>query len=305
MKEELQDLDLQHKLILKQLQVLQQQQKQKQRQLHFRKQVRPQQLIFLQQPQTLPPRLPPSMPPQSHPGVLQMPPNMHPQMSPMSFPQAVLIPGPILQPQKTHSASIQHIPPSTLNASPVSPRSTHAPPTPHRLNVPPASMVPMIQNVTTASTPSICQQAVPLTQNLKVAQASSPNQAVSVGSTLVNQHAVPSTFSNPATCPSQPCPSPSPPCSTMNLGRGQKEANNQEAVCSSQKEVDFGGEGNGVDGACTGVEGAGESVIKEVRRIREPSQTIRALQGATKAKVTAFFMKSCHEMIDGHIWGGF
>ncbi|XP_071328505.1 snRNA-activating protein complex subunit 4 isoform X3 [Trachinotus anak] len=290
-----QELEEQHKLIMKQLQVLQQLEQHKRQRLQRKQQLSPQQLVLLQQPQPLPPCPPSSMPPQNHSGVLQMPPNMLPQMSPMSFPQAVFIPHPVLQPQRPLAASIQQIPPSSLNTSPpcrppaVGVVTSLSPPTADRLTVPPVSMVPMLQNATPMSSASVCPVGTPLKQILTVAQPPFPNQAVCVGCTPVNHHTVPSTSSTLATCPSQPCPSPSPPSTTLNppRGRGQKQADSQEALCSDQKEVDFDGAGNGVDRTCTGVEGTGDGVTREGRRILKLSQKARALQEASKAKAKA------------------
>ncbi|GAA6235101.1 snRNA-activating protein complex subunit 4 isoform X2 [Lates japonicus] len=264
MKEELQELDLQHNLVLKHIQALKQQQQ-------------TQQLIFVQQPQLLPPRLPPLMPPQNHPGVLQMPPNM-------LLPQAVFVPHPVLQP---HAASIQYIssspPPRRPSPVGVVTSSLHALPALHRLTVPPVSVFPMLQNATPTSTTSVCPLPAPVTQTLNVVQPPSPNQVP------VNQQAVPLMFTTPPPGPSQACPSPKPPSSTLNLprGRGQKAGDGQEAVCSNQSEVDIGGAGTGVDEAGTGVEGAGDRVTEQGRRIQKPSQKARALQEATDSKAEA------------------
>uniref|UniRef100_A0A4W6FJS6 Small nuclear RNA activating complex, polypeptide 4 n=1 Tax=Lates calcarifer TaxID=8187 RepID=A0A4W6FJS6_LATCA len=259
MKEELQELDLQHNLVLKHIQALKQQQQ-------------TQQLIFVQQPQFLPPCLPPSMPSQNHPGVLQMPPNM-------LLPQAVFVPHPVLQP---HAASIQYISSSSPPPHRPSPvggvtSSLHAPPALHRLIVPPVSVVPMLQNATPTSTASVCPLPAPVTQTLNVVQPLSSNQAP------VNQQAVPLMFTTPTPGPSQACPFLKPLSSTLSLPRerGQKAADGQEAVCSNPSEVDIGGAG-------TGVEGAGDRVTEQGQRIQKPSQKASALQEATDSKVTEF-----------------
>ncbi|XP_018548629.1 snRNA-activating protein complex subunit 4 isoform X3 [Lates calcarifer] len=258
MKEELQELDLQHNLVLKHIQALKQQQQ-------------TQQLIFVQQPQFLPPCLPPSMPSQNHPGVLQMPPNM-------LLPQAVFVPHPVLQP---HAASIQYISSSSPPPHRPSPvggvtSSLHAPPALHRLIVPPVSVVPMLQNATPTSTASVCPLPAPVTQTLNVVQPLSSNQAP------VNQQAVPLMFTTPTPGPSQACPFLKPLSSTLSLPRerGQKAADGQEAVCSNPSEVDIGGAG-------TGVEGAGDRVTEQGQRIQKPSQKASALQEATDSKAEA------------------
>ncbi|XP_044051752.1 LOW QUALITY PROTEIN: snRNA-activating protein complex subunit 4 [Siniperca chuatsi] len=252
-KDILQELDMQHQLILKQLRD-QQQAKQNQQQLWLKQQVRPQQLMLLQQP----PR-PLSLPSQNSPGVLlQMPPNVQTSRSPVSFPQAVFVPHPVVQPR---GASVQLMPPSSLTTPPpvlLRPPSAGvvtsplpALPAPHRLQVPPVSVLPVPLNATSTCSASFHRQAGPLTQNLIVALPSSPNQHVSIGSALPSQHAVASNSSSPVSC-------------------------------SSQNGVDLGGAGDGVDGACTGVDGAG--VIKKGRTIRKMSQKPKALQEATDAK---------------------
>lgn len=282
-KEELQELDPQHKLILKQLQALQQQEKQRQPQLLLKQQLRPQQLMLLQQPPL------PRLPSQNCPSILlQMPPNRYPKRSPMSFPRAVFIPHPVTQP---HAASIQLMPSSSLTTPPPAPCRPPpvgvitfplpARPTPHRLNVPPVSVVPLSLDATYTCSASFCPQAGPLTQNLIVTLPPS---------TLPGQHAVPPHSSSPVTCPSQPCPTSSSSSSIPNplKGRGQKVADNQEALCTSQNGVDLGVAGNGVGGACTGVDGSGDSLIEEGRRIRKLSLKAKALQEPSEAKVTAF-----------------
>lgn len=291
-KRELQELDLQHELILKQLQVLQQQQKQKWQQplikQHFRPQ-QPQQLMLLHQSPASPRAA--TMPLQNRPGIfLQMSPNVHPRMSPMSFPRAVFIPHPVTQPC---TASIQLMPPSSLTTShPAQHRQPPAgdvtsplpaPPAHQRLNAPAVSVVPMPLNATSTCSPSLGKQAAPLTQNLIVALSTSPNQHVPVGSTLPSQHAVSSNSSSTVPCPTQPCPAPSPSASILNIpkGRRQRVAGDQKVVCSSQNGVDLAGTSKGVGGAC-------DSVIEEGRRIRKPSNKAKALQEATDAKVTAF-----------------
>ncbi len=286
-KEELQKLDLQQKLIVKQLQALEQKEKQKWQQRLLKQHLRPQQLRLLQQPPP-PPRLP-SVPSQNCPRILlQMPPNMFPQMSPMSFPQAVFIPDPVTQP---HAASIHLMSSSSLTTPPPAPcrppparvitSPLPAPPTPHRLNVPPASVVPLpLSAISTCSSP-FHPQAGPLTQNLIIALPPS---------TLPGQKTAPPHLSSPVTCPSQPCPTPSPSSSVPNplKGRGQKVVENQEALCTSQNGVNLGGADNGVGGAYTGVDGSGDSLIGEGRRIRKLSLKAKALQEASEAKVTAF-----------------
>ncbi|XP_041792823.1 snRNA-activating protein complex subunit 4 isoform X2 [Chelmon rostratus] len=265
-KEDLQELVPQHKLILSQLQALQQQEKQKQQQLVLKQEL-PQQLMLLQQP-PLPQA--PQMSLQSHPGtLLQMPPNVHPQMSPALFPLAVFISHPVTQP---HTTSIQLTPPSSLTSPPPAPCRpppavviTSPLPAPHRLNVPPASVVAEPLNTKSSCSASFSQQTGPFTQN---PLPSSPDQHVSIGSTL-------------------PSPAPTPSSSILNplKGRGPQLTEDQQAVYSSQNEVALGGAGNGVSGACTGLDGT--HVIKEGRRIRKMSLKVKVLQEAIKARAEA------------------
>ncbi|XP_062237171.1 snRNA-activating protein complex subunit 4 isoform X2 [Platichthys flesus] len=241
------ELDLQDKLILTQLHTLQQQQ------IMLKQPIRTQQLVYLQQPQNLPPQsLPPSIPSQNLPGL--------PQMSRLSFPQSVFIPHPLLQPQNplAPSSDTSHL--SRCRPPPVGVLTSSSPP------LPPVSMVPMLQSPTSSAL--VQQQTVPLTQRFKVYQSSSPNPAVSIGSTLANQQAVPFLRSTLAT---RPLPSSSGTSSGQSLprGRGQK-ADREPAVkvCVT---------GAGSDGTYTGVKDEG-------RRNLKLSQRPRALQEATRAK---------------------
>lgn len=306
-KEKEQLFDLQHKLILKQLQDLQQREKQKQQLLKQR--VHTQQLVMLQQPPPpLPPLRPPSMPPQNLPGILlQMPPNMHPQMS---FPQAVFIRHPA-----TPASSIQLInTPSSLNTPPPAAGVITS-----TLPAHPVSVIPMPLNAT-----STCPASSPLTENLKAPLPRPPNVHVSLDATPPSQNAAPSPSPSrsrstkrrgkkvakdqEAVCSSQskvPLPRPpnervslDPPPTSQNAApslrpshsisrltkrRGKKVVEDQKAVCSSQS-----GAGNGAGGACTGVDETGDGVVKDGRRVRKPTQKAKALQEASEAKVTAF-----------------
>ncbi|XP_076587672.1 snRNA-activating protein complex subunit 4 [Chaetodon auriga] len=263
----LQELDLQHKLISNQLQALQQQEKQKQQQLLLKQQLRPQQ-----------PPLPhpPQVPSRNDPGtLLRMPSNMPPQMSPSSFPLAVFISHPVTQP---HPTFIQLMPPFSLTTLPPPAVVVTSPlPAPHRVNVPPVSVVPVPLNTTSACSASFRQQTEPLIQNPLL---SSPNQHVSNGSTLPSQHTVPSNSR-------QECPAPSLSSSILNPleGMGQQLTEDQQSVCSSQTGVDLDGEG--VGGACTGLDGTGDSVIEEERKTHALSLKAKARQEATKARAEA------------------
>uniref|UniRef100_A0A8C9Y300 snRNA-activating protein complex subunit 4 n=1 Tax=Sander lucioperca TaxID=283035 RepID=A0A8C9Y300_SANLU len=210
MKVEQQELDLQvrvfacfmlvhvsmcvcHKLILNQLQALQQQQQQraKQKQLLLQQHARQQQLMLRQQH---------ALPSQNHPGFLL-------QMNPgMSFRQPVFIP--VTQPC---APPIQFMSPSALNTAacrppPVtvvtSPYPAH--PASHRLGVPSSvTVVPVHLNATSTSPVSFRQQAVPLTQNPVSALAPYlAQQHVSIASTLPSQHVAPSESTASVTCPS-------------------------------------------------------------------------------------------------------
>ncbi|XP_034451286.1 snRNA-activating protein complex subunit 4-like [Hippoglossus hippoglossus] len=179
-REQQKELDLQHKLILTQLHTLQQQQ------MMLKQPFRTQQLVYLHQPQNLPPQtLPPSIPSQNRPGL--------PQMSHLSFPQSVFIPHPLLQPQKplAPSSDTSHL--SPCRPPPVGVLTSSSPP------LPPVSMVPMLQSPTSSAL--VQKKTVPLTQSFKVDQSSSPNPAVSIGSTLANQQAVPFVLPTLATRP--------------------------------------------------------------------------------------------------------
>ncbi|XP_049435643.1 snRNA-activating protein complex subunit 4 isoform X1 [Epinephelus fuscoguttatus] len=266
-KEELREFNQQHKLILKQLQELQQKQKQ--------------QLLGQQQPHLPHPHPPPcpTTPSQNCPRILlQMPPNMHPLMSPMSFPQAVFIPHPVTQPR---APSVQS--PTALNTSPLAPPepppvgvdSSPSPPHPAPHSVTPVSVVSKPLNTTSTSSASLQQEAPPSTQNLITASPASSNKHVTVGSTPPSHHAPPSTSSSPRHLHYHPAPHPSSITSSSPKGRGQKVA-----VCSSQSGGDLGWAGDGVGGVS-------DRMIKEGRRVRTPSQKAKALQEATKAKAEA------------------
>ena len=247
------ELDLQHKLILTQLPTLQQQQ------IMLKQPFRTQQLVYLHQPQNLPPQtLPPSIPSQNRPGL--------PQMSHLSFPQRVFIPHPLLQPQKplAPSSDTSHL--SPCRPLPVGVLTSSSPP------LPPVSMVPMLQSPTSSAL--VRQQTVPLTQSFKVVQSSSPNPAVSIGSTLANQQAGPFVLPTLAT---RPLPSSSGTTSKQSLPRGRgKKADREQAV-----KVGFIGAGNDGDGTYTGVKDEG-------RRNLKPSQRARALKEASEAEVNTF-----------------
>lgn len=234
-KEKLQGFDLQHSLILEQLQ----------------QQDRHRQLLRPQPPPHPPHPRPPATPSQIRPGILlQIPPNMHPQMSPMLFPRAIFIPQPVAQPP---AASIRLLPPSSLTTPPPAPAvSVTSPlPAPQRLSVPPVSVLPVTLNATST------RSAGTLSENLVVPLPASPEQHVSTGSTLPSQDAVPSSSSSP----SQPRPAPSP---SSSVGKSQT------------------GQGVGsVGGACTGLDGGGDGVIKEGRRPRKLT-----VEEAAEAKVT-------------------
>ncbi|KAM9360728.1 snRNA-activating protein complex subunit 4 [Symphorus nematophorus] len=277
-REEQQEVDQQHKLILEQLQLLQQH---KQQQLLLRQQ--PQQLILLQQPP--PPchlAVPPSPRSMSVPSpncprfLLQMSPKMPPQMSPVSFPPAVFNPQPVPQ---TRAVSINHLtsPPPALRRSP--PAMVLASPAPQRLNVPPVSVVPASSNTTSASSH---QQPGP--QNLIVAPPPSPNQSISIGSTQSNQYAVPSTSSSTISFSRQSCPAPGPSAPGLSASSPSED---HHAVCSSQYGVNVGGACDDAGGANTVVDVSGDSVMKEGRRIRKLSPKAKALQEATEAKAEA------------------
>ncbi|XP_035514091.1 LOW QUALITY PROTEIN: snRNA-activating protein complex subunit 4 [Morone saxatilis] len=261
-KEAKEELDLQHKLILTQLQKMQQQ-KQQQLQLnqaHLQPQqstaasiqqlpiaattaaqsaTATQQLMLLQQP---PLPYHPTVPHQNRPSILlQMPPQM-------SFPPAVFF-----SQQQHPPASIQLVPPSCLTPTPPCRPTLPAPLAPHIPNVPPISVVPVTVNATSTCSTSDRQQTGP--QNLTGAPSPSPspNQHVSIESTS-----------------SQPSPAPSPPCSTPDPNKGKRQTVEQQAVCSSQ---------NGVY-----LSRAGDGVIEKGKRIRKLSLKAEALQEA-KAEV--------------------
>ncbi|XP_035854920.1 snRNA-activating protein complex subunit 4 isoform X2 [Sander lucioperca] len=266
MKVEQQELDLQHKLILNQLQALQQQQQQraKQKQLLLQQHARQQQLMLRQQH---------ALPSQNHPGFLL-------QMNPgMSFRQPVFIP--VTQPC---APPIQFMSPSALNTAacrppPVtvvtSPYPAH--PASHRLGVPSSvTVVPVHLNATSTSPVSFRQQAVPLTQNPVSALAPYlAQQHVSIASTLPSQHVAPSESTASVTCPS-----PSSSMSSSSKRGRKKVAEDQVAVSSSQS-------GEDMSGASDGVDGAKDSAIKDGRRIRKPSQKAKALQEAIVARAEA------------------
>lgn len=258
MKEEPQEFNLQHSLILEQLQ----------QQDKHRQQLRP-------QPPSRP--RPPVMPSQNHHGILlQMPPNMCPQMSPMLFPQAVFIPQPVAEPP---AASIRLLPPSSVATPPPAPTvavSSPLPalPAPQALGLPPYSVLPVPSNAT-----SPCS-AGHLSENLIVPLLPPPDQHVSTGSTLPNQDAVPSSSSSP----SQPCPAPTPSSSSLCPGKRQKVV---EAVGSSENGLVVGGADHDVGGARTCLDGAADSEIKVGRRTRKLTVKAKALQEAAEVKVTS------------------
>nr|XP_019964463.1 PREDICTED: snRNA-activating protein complex subunit 4 isoform X2 [Paralichthys olivaceus] len=275
-REKQQELELQHKLILKQLNTLQQQQ------MMLRQPFSTQQLDHLHQLQNLPPQtLTPRLPYQNLPGL--------PQMSPLSFPQSVFIPHPVLQPQKP-------LAPSSLDTSHSSPCQR-----------PPVGIDTSSSPPSPGST-SIHQQTVPLTQSFRVDQSSSPNPAVSVGSTLANQQAVPFILPNLATHPAslhrdhdyfiQPnpplsLPSPVPkqpdpmhcksdpvserPPKNPSRGRKRRRQQEQDGVTSSQVVQCSDGTGDPRAQANTGA-------TQEQKRVRKLSQKARELQKATEAK---------------------
>ena len=253
-----QEEDHQQQLILKQLQVLPQQNTRKQ---------------LLRKQRAQQPSLPhlPSAPSQSRPTVFQMSPSMCPQMSSSMRPQ-MLLPRPVAQ----HCAvSVQLAPPSPLTTPTLAVGVTcpsPGPPASQRLNVPPVSVVPGPLCTTSTCFTSLCQQAEPLIQDLKVDSSPSPSQRVSAGSTLT----------------SQPCP----PGSTLtpHIRRRQKLSKDQQVVCSSQNEVDAG---DVVGEACRKLVRSGDNVMEEGRRKRKLTVKARALQEATEAKVSEF----CHKMI--------
>uniref|UniRef100_A0A8C4HJ65 Small nuclear RNA activating complex, polypeptide 4 n=1 Tax=Dicentrarchus labrax TaxID=13489 RepID=A0A8C4HJ65_DICLA len=246
-KEAKEELDLQHKLILAQLQEVQQQKRLEKQQLQLNQQLQPQQHLQLEQQLRLQqlmllqqPSLPchPTVPPQNRPSfLLQMPPQM-------SFPPAVFF-----SQQQPHSASIQLVPPSSLTPPPLCRPTLPAPPAPHIPNVSPISVVPVTVNATSTYSTSDRKQTGPQNLTVAVAPAPSPNQHISVESTS-----------------SQPCPVHSPPCSTLDPLKGKGQTVDQQAVCSSQ---------NGVH-----LSGAGDVVIEKGKRIRKLSLKAKALQEA-------------------------
>ncbi|KAM7415453.1 hypothetical protein PAMA_017794 [Pampus argenteus] len=298
MKEELQDLDLQHKMILKQLHGLQQR--------------------FIPPPLHLL-----STPPHNRSGfLLQMPTNMHPQISPLSFPRTVFSPQPALQPQQPCAAPIKLVPASSWTL----PLTPHKPPPAGVVSSPPhaASSVSVVPMPSTAgsqlaipsflnpphpptkteapslSPPSGPTAAPPLTLNVppvsvdsRTCSQVSSSQNLSVDSPTsvpTNQHAASSTSSlpNPFLCDHdytvnnhystliQPNPAPSVPDSASNQpikapSRGRKRGRGEE----QQSET-----GDSMDRAST-------SVIQDGKRVRKPSQKAKALQEATEAKVEA------------------
>ncbi|XP_060928364.1 snRNA-activating protein complex subunit 4 [Limanda limanda] len=209
-----QESDLQDKRILTQLNALQQQH------MMLQQPIRTQQLVYQHRPQTLPP----SIPSQNRPGL--------PQMSRVSFPPSVFIPHPLLQPLAPSS--------DTSPLSPCRPAPVGVLTSSSSSPLPPVSMVPMLQSPPGSA--FVQQQTAPLAQSFKVYQSSSPNTAVSIGSTPANQQAVPFSLSTLATRPLH-----SSSCTTseqsMPRGGGQKVK-----VCFL---------GAGSDGTCTGVKEPG------------------------------------------------
>ncbi|KAM7390947.1 hypothetical protein PAMP_021674 [Pampus punctatissimus] len=319
-KKDLQDLDLQHKMILNQLHALQQ--------------------PFIPSPLHLL-----STPPHNCPRfLLQMPLNMHPQISPLSFPRTVFLPQPVLQPTSSWTLPLTpHRPPPAGVVSSPPPAAT------------PVSVVPMPLNGTSAS---FCQQAGPSTQTLKTALLPSPNQPVFIGSTAGSQLAVPSSLTSPRpptkteapslSSPSRPTAAPpltlsvpsvsvdSRTCSQVSLSQNLSVApptsvpTNQHAASSTSSLPDsflcdhdytvinhystpiqpspapcvpvsasdqpFNAQSRGrkrgrgeKQQSETGdsMDGASTSVIQDGKRVRKPSQKAKALQEATEAKVEA------------------
>ncbi|XP_067376704.1 snRNA-activating protein complex subunit 4 isoform X1 [Channa argus] len=285
MKEGLQVLDLQHKQILKQLQVLQQQEKPKPQQLVLRQQIQPQQLVLMQQLQPLPPCLPPSMPS----NVAFIP-------RPVPQPQSPLNPSPQTQESVCSSqtevdagqtfADVQKM--SALqeaSEAEAGAKKNCSGPQIQNTNTPPKLLCPESVQVlpqtppssSTMSPPSCCDREGSTPQNLSSPSTCLPDHDY----TLVNPNPSPSQHRSdfgPSSAPDQTnLQTPKQPPKNQPRGR-KREREEQQMVASSE------------EGQCllgTGVDGTGTGVIQKRKRVRKLTQKAQALQEANKAQAEA------------------